>query len=183
MKLVQIERTEGLKSGFTLTFHGEHDSRINVPDMDRDTEYALITERRFDLMAVCRGADQYAIDRLDDGDLSHIGDAVLAGRTVSSHERGAVDPFKCRFLQDANTYAVAPERIAIGGVSFPKPISEAPEHGTRVYIAGVGGSTDWIQWDGARSDLQALKDNCLHLSEKAAEEHSRAMSKLSGGVV
>lgn len=152
-----------------------------VPPRWQDgTEYALITKRRAELMSFCRGADQDGVDRLDTGDLKRIGDAVLEQREVLVRGLPLARPEKHFFDMDAAAYTVAPERITVGDVSFPKPLSEAPVYGELVYDAW---STVVSNWAGHAEDAYRLSEGRLHLTKEAAEEHRRALVKLSGGEV
>ena len=123
--------------------------------------------------------------RLVDGDLSHIGDAIIEGKSVLLCGKPK-DPKDLSFSVCTVNYAVAPDRIVIGDVSFPKPETEAPAVGTLYYLVTLNRSNRRyveLVWQESSEDYARLKSASVHLTKEAAIEHSEAMIKLSGGEV
>lgn len=80
-------------------------------------------------------------------------------------------------------FRLAQEIITVGDVSFPKPESVAPTHGTMYYIPDLNsfGTYGSHIWDGWEFDHQMLKTGLVHLTKENAIAHAKALIKLSGG--
>ncbi|WP_156304081.1 hypothetical protein [Ottowia sp. oral taxon 894] len=76
-----------------------------------------------------------------------------------------------------------PELIQIGDVRVPKPLMEPPPLGTRYWFLDIHrkGLADHSQWSGGDLDNRNLKRGLVHLIERAALEHAKALIKVSGG--
>ena len=76
-----------------------------------------------------------------------------------------------------------PESIQIGDVRVPKPLMEPPPLGTRYWFLNIHrkGLVDHFQWAGGDFDNRNLKRGLVHLIERAALEHAKALIKVSGG--
>lgn len=122
--------------------------------------------------------------RLVNGDLSDIGDALIAGKKIISIVHGQE---VITFTLGADRYMIKQERITIGNVSFPKPETVAPCVGTEYYVPDPQGDDNErilsYVWDDDSLDYLWLRNGIIHLSPANAEEHQRAMIKLSGGEV
>lgn len=180
MKLIDVQpliMLEGGQKTYRAIFATGRARHLNIGE-----EYSLITKRRYGLMQICRAAGLDAIGRLESGDLKHIGDAILSGRTILI-EGCPLPVSSSDFSSSVTSYAVAPERITVGDVSFPKPLTEAPEERTECWAVRGAESVHSFPWFGYDADHRRLKAGMLHLTKKAAEEHRTAMVKLSGGEV
>lgn len=76
-----------------------------------------------------------------------------------------------------------PESIQIGGIHVPKPLMEPPPLGTHYWFLDIHkkGLVDHFQWAGGDFDNRNLKRGLVHLIERAALEHAKALIKVSGG--
>lgn len=78
-----------------------------------------------------------------------------------------------------------PESIQIGDVRVPKPLMEPPPLGTRYWFLDLH-SKDLVahfQWGGGDFDNRNLQRGLVHLIDRAALEHAKALIKVSGGRV
>ena len=77
------------------------------------------------------------------------------------------------------------EIITVGEISFPKPVSEAPEVGTEYWLTmsyyDHYTTTQSFVWNNDHKDNMFLQRCLIHLSKENAIEHSKALIKLSGG--
>lgn len=84
-------------------------------------------------------------------------------------------------------FRLAQEKITIGGMSFPKPESKAPELGTKYWTPNpfedVFEREQPLYWQNDRFDNQCLQKGMLHLSKENAIAHAKALIELSGGNV
>lgn len=78
-----------------------------------------------------------------------------------------------------------PESIQIGGIHVPKPLMEPPPLGTHYWFLDLHrkGLVDHFQWAGGDFDNRNLKRGLVHLIDRAALEHAKALIKVSGGRV
>lgn len=86
---------------------------------------------------------------------------------------------------DADTmYQRIPQTIRIGGQEVPKPLSEAPNKGTRYYSPAFDSEGMCFShiWDGTPDWCQRLLDRgFVHLTQEAAVAHAKALIAISGG--
>lgn len=82
-------------------------------------------------------------------------------------------------------FRLAQEMITIGGVSFPKPETQALKEGQDYFIPNLASANlyFWTQWTNAHLDVQRLKQGVVHLTGENAVAHTKALIKLSGGNV
>lgn len=84
-------------------------------------------------------------------------------------------------------FRLAQEMITIGGVSFPKPVSEPLEKGTKYWVLNLFckyyTAPDSCCWDDDDFDEFYLHRGLVHLSKENAIAHAKALIKLSGGNV
>lgn len=122
------------------------------------------------------------LQRLIDGDLAHIGDAILAGKRIT-HRAGYVPFEKLLFTDHEKHYKAIPDRITVGGVSFPKPETTEPGIGTHYFLTfpELSPANQFVIWDGDMADRDFLRSGMVHLNKADAEEHRKALIKLSGG--
>lgn len=82
-------------------------------------------------------------------------------------------------------FRLAQEMITIGGVSFPKPESEPLSKNTRYYLPYLFKPEEPYEtvWDNVEMDYKYLALGLIHLSQKNAIAHAKALIKLSGGNV
>ncbi|AKG19276.1 hypothetical protein AAX09_07710 [Moraxella bovoculi] len=82
-------------------------------------------------------------------------------------------------------FRLAQEKVTIGDVSFPKPVSEPLKKGTKYWFAGLGSERCAFSydWDDDETDKRILRRGLLHLSEENAVAHAKALIKLSGGTI
>lgn len=82
-------------------------------------------------------------------------------------------------------YRLVQEMVTIGGVNFPKPVSEPLALGTKYWVAEPSYLNhtmgDSYTWCADADDRLFLKRGLIHLSKENAIEHSKALIKLSGG--
>ena len=120
--------------------------------------------------------------RLDDGDLSHIGDAIIAGKEI---KRGGdfVPLAEIYFDGNADSYAIQQEMRSLNGYEYPVPETEAPEVGTPYCVPCIDGSILCKIWHGIRFDLNRLSLRIVHLSEENAIAHTKAIILAGGGEI
>lgn len=121
------------------------------------------------------------LKRLDDGELAHVGDAIIAGKKITRD--GKVTPLAdCIFNGVASRYAVQQETRSLNGYEYPAPETEAPEVGTRYYVPDlVYGACAGTKWQDDPRDKARLKAGVVHLSEKNAIAHRNAIILAGGG--
>ena len=77
---------------------------------------------------------------------------------------------------------LVPQRLEVlskaVGFDVPMPLQEAPGGGTEVFVAFTP-QTSSLLWNGARSDVDELKANRLHLTAENAEIHAKALAAIS----
>ncbi|TDB41251.1 hypothetical protein [Photorhabdus khanii] len=81
-------------------------------------------------------------------------------------------------------YRRKPEMIAIGKVSFPKPINEAPPVNTLCYVVAIHSDMNILNnnWHNNSVVLNTyLKRGLIHLTEDAAQQHLDALIKINKG--
>lgn len=78
-----------------------------------------------------------------------------------------------------------PKTIAVGGVSFPKSVSEPLKEGQKYFIPDLTVTRLYYtsQWCNTDLDNLRLKRGIIHLSEEDAVAHAKALIELSGGQV
>lgn len=79
------------------------------------------------------------------------------------------------------------EMVSIGDISLPKGVSDPLEPGTEYWIAEptyeyYSTSNPHLWFDDSQDNLY-LKRGLVHLNRENAIEHSKALIKLSGGIV
>lgn len=86
-------------------------------------------------------------------------------------------------LRENHSYRIAPEKITIGDVSFPKPVSEPLEIGQEYFVADIIGKGfyDIFEWENRKLDQDFLKYGMIHLTRDDAVAHAKALIKLSEG--
>lgn len=84
----------------------------------------------------------------------------------------------------SNEYRIKPEYIMIGDVKVPKPLTDAPEHGTVLYYPDI----THVELVGVMTYLRSgeyphrlLTRGMLHLTREAAEAHAKAMIVQAAG--
>lgn len=82
-------------------------------------------------------------------------------------------------------FRLAQEMVTIGAVSFPKPETTPPALGTRYWVPDPTSNNLTGQspskWENDSYDNRFLSRGFVHLSEKNAIAHAKALIKLSGG--
>lgn len=76
--------------------------------------------------------------------------------------------------------------INIGGVSVPKPLSEAPNEDSEIYIPTVLNELFYFssRWNGESwAHRRWLKLGMIHRTKDAAIAHTKALIAISGGAV
>ena len=123
------------------------------------------------------------LKRLDDGELAHIGDAVIAGKKINV-DGGYPRLVKIHFNGSPDLYAIKQEMKFLNGFEYPAPETEAPEVGTPYCVPDMfyGGYTASI-WRNDTTDKARLKAGAVHLSAENAIAHTQASIKASGGEV
>lgn len=107
------------------------------------------------------------IMRLNSGDLSHIGDALLLGNKIlSSCENGEVMAFNSDY---SHSYTIAPRTIMIGGVECVAPESVAPSHGSEYWLIDELGAAQNV-WVGDPTDKRLLKAANIWLDKEHAQQ-------------
>lgn len=119
--------------------------------------------------------------RLVDGDLSHIGDALIEGKKIKYGSFPYAEPMT--FSGAASGYTIIEPRITIGNVSFPAPESVAPKQRAQYWLVDFNFTdcVDDYEWTGDDIDLRILKSGVLHLTRESALEHAEALVKISKG--
>lgn len=69
----------------------------------------------------------------------------------------------------------------LGGNTFPAPMTEEPEEGTKCWYATAHLGSDWNIWRGWAWDYDLLKAGILHSTQEAADAHSRALAAIARG--
>jgi len=127
---------------------------------------------------ISEGIEAYSLIRLVDGDLSHIGEAILQGLTVSDNCGKIKNNF---FILPPTDYTIAPQTEWIEGVGgryeYPKPLdymldSEAcfSFNFSACFLVGY-------------ENIHPLKQRRLHATKENAEAHRVAIIKAMGGEV
>lgn len=82
-------------------------------------------------------------------------------------------------------FRLAQERITIGDVSFPKPVSKPLEYGTEYWFVDLLNTDLCLSdaWDNMKEDHHRLQIGSIHLTEENAIAHAKALIKLSVGNV
>ncbi|TNH43788.1 hypothetical protein [Photorhabdus luminescens] len=75
-------------------------------------------------------------------------------------------------------YRRKPEMIAVGKVSFPKPVDYELKTGEIYYVTFMPYRTRWSNCD---EDYFYLKDKRVHLTVEATKQHEDALIKISKG--
>jgi hypothetical protein len=69
-------------------------------------------------------------------------------------------------------------------VSWPEPVSRALEYWQIYFVADpVKGEAGMSRWNGDLGDWECLELGLIHLDLQSAEEHAKALVKLSGGTI
>lgn len=86
-------------------------------------------------------------------------------------------------LNPRNSFRLAPEKITIGDVSFPKPETKAPKSGMNYFFPSFikPSLVDFYEWTSDDVDYKLLRAGLIHLSKENAFAHAKALLKLSGG--
>lgn len=119
--------------------------------------------------------------RLLSGDLAHIGDAIVKGKTIELN--GVV--FEVRYLDfgvQANAYTVKVETEELNGFKYPAPETVGPGGGRTFYVPVVHASSlaHTGVWCGSASDERTLQRGLVHFTREAAVEHARAIIRAGG---
>ena len=123
------------------------------------------------------------LKRLDDGDLAHVGDAIIAGKEIT-RSGVAVLAKACLFDCSAGYYAIKQKMRSLNGYEYPAPETEAPEVGTPYYMPYlVYGACSRSNWADDTMDKARLEAGVVHLSEKNATAHAKAFIKAGGGEI
>ena len=123
-----------------------------------------------------------SLKRLNGGDLSHIGDAIINGREILTDDELCPLEF-LSFQGQASRYTIRQEMRSLNGYEYPAPETEAPEVGTPYYVPCIDGSILSKIWHGIRFDLNRLSLRIVHLSEENAIAHAEAIIWAGGGEI
>lgn len=119
--------------------------------------------------------------RLLSGDLAHIGDAVVEGKTI---EFGgvAIELRNLLFGATASNYTVKIETRELNGFKYPAPETVGPGGGRTFYVPVVHASSlaHTCVWCGSASDERTLQRGLVHFTKEAAVEHARAIIRAGG---
>lgn len=76
-----------------------------------------------------------------------------------------------------NGWELAPETIKIKGIEVPKPETNKPKQGARVYIPSLQDTTYFhhIYWDNSAFHYDLLTKGLIHLSKENAIAHAKAL--------
>ena len=125
------------------------------------------------------------LKRLNDGDLKHIGDAIIRGDKIETlfDESGwkIQDAFELCFCRPAHEYRVAQKEVSLGGIMIPKPVSEPLKCGDVYYYVFVGSGRFGIAyhyWRNDKFDQDLIDSNLIHLTKENTEKHADALNKL-----
>lgn len=88
-------------------------------------------------------------------------------------------------LDGEYVFRLAPERITIGDISFPKAVSEPLSDNTLFYVPDVSNNDLYMRliWNNHSDCKRYLQLGLVHLSKENAIAHAIALVKLSGGNV
>lgn len=83
---------------------------------------------------------------------------------------------------ESQEYRRKPRTIRIGEIDVPEPVRVALEKGESYYVADPTQDTfiiDDLYWNDDDSDIRWLARGLIHLTQKAAEAHGRALAALT----
>ncbi len=83
-------------------------------------------------------------------------------------------------------FRIKPKTIMIGDIEVPEPLREAPEEGTTYYVPQFNSERMYpytFRYRNDDFDKEVLKIGFMHLTKEAAEQHAKALIKVSGGKV
>ena len=121
--------------------------------------------------------------RLVDGDLAHIGDAIIAGKEIKQEcDCVLLTEMYFSFLPDL--YTIKQEMRSLNGYEYPAPEAQPLEFEAPYYIPDFvyGGCVKSV-WRGDPIHPARLKAGLVHLSENNATAHTDAYTKACGGEV
>ncbi|KMW71139.1 hypothetical protein TI10_22345 [Photorhabdus luminescens subsp. luminescens] len=82
-------------------------------------------------------------------------------------------------------YRRKPEMIAVGKVSFPKPVDYELERGQRYHVMGIlsspQGNIATRLWGDSDFDHEYLQNGFIHLTKEAAQQHFDTLIKINKG--
>ena len=124
-----------------------------------------------------------SLKRLNGGDLSHIGDAIINGREI--HADGELCPLELlAFHGQASRYTIKQEMRSLNGYEYPAPETEAPEVGTLYYVPYLDSSGySRGPWKNSLLNKLRLKAGVVHLDRENAIAHTEAIIKAGGGEI
>lgn len=120
--------------------------------------------------------------------------AIFAGKTVevkrddlSTHPvwvpiSGVTTVNQLNQLKNNRFRQVTPT-INIGGHIVPRPLTEPPEEGTKVYLVSLITCGHYVRewWKNDEYDQNRLKRGVVHITKEAAIAHAKALIAISGG--
>ena len=124
--------------------------------------------------------------RLVDGDLAHIGDAIIAGKEIKMD--GDCVPLSEIYFRGSGShglYTIKQETRSLNGYEYPAPETEAPRDGVWYYVP-AGAATSLRSghiWCGDGVDRKCLKARVVHLAAENAIAHAKAIFKAGGGEI
>ncbi len=100
------------------------------------------------------------------------------------HDEGWVTCASMPAWTSDGEYRRKPRTIRIGGMDVPEPVRVALEKGTPYWMPVLMSSGTFAiaySWDGGSADQRWLARGFIHLTQKAAEAHGRALVALTEG--